>query len=130
MSKKTKMVLGVLLVGAVAYYLWKQHEAKENKTYSDSELDDELKKFSKQVTNYTNSKNQKGTKTYQEVYYNVKQIFEKAKKNNKDLSKKNVNKILRLLYITSLNQEGDKSQGVYTNEEYKYLVDFMGMSNK
>jgi len=30
LTKKTKMVLGVLLVGALAYYLWnKNHEGKE-----------------------------------------------------------------------------------------------------
>lgn len=128
MKKEYLIGLGVLAVVAYLYYDKKKKD--QNKPYSDAELDKVIKDFTQKSIDYINSKGAKnGVKTYQQVYDSVKQIFDTAKKNGKDLSRKNVDKVLKLLFILSLNQEGDSSQGTYTKEDYDYIVDFMGMGS-
>jgi hypothetical protein len=127
MKKEYLIGLGVLAVVAYLYYDKKKKD--QSKPYSDAELDKVLKDFTQKAIDYAKSKGAtQGVKTYQQVYDSVKQIFDTAKKNGKDLSRKNVDKVLKLLFILSLNQEGDSSQGTYTKEDYDYIVDFMGMT--
>ena len=113
-------IIGGVLVATAIYYF------NKNKQYSDAELNERIKETVKKANFYTKKYAQeKGKKTDNQVYNSIKEIFNNAKINGKDLSRATVDKVLNLILITSLNQEGDSSLGVASKEDFVFLTEYI-----
>jgi hypothetical protein len=120
-NKNILIGAGVVIVG---YYFY--NKQLQTKPYSESELD-------KVVTENINDL----VKNLKSSMQNTKPDVEKAKKtfldmiksaslNGKDVSRANINKILKLLSKRERNAMGDNSVGILTVEEINILDDFRG----
>ena len=128
MNNKNLLIgLGVALL---AYYFYdkKQKEKLQSTSYTDAELN-------KVVTDYVNKsityieKREPNTKhkTFKEIYDGVMQMINNAKSNGKDVSKKNIDKLLYILELQSRNASNDLSLGQTTQEQWNFVIDFTKM---
>lgn len=126
---KNKNVLigsGLIILATISYFYFK-NKNEQKKPYTDADLDNALKGFINKVINYLSSKGKtERLKSVDEIFPPLKYRFEQAKLKGKDLSRKNVDYILNLLYIDSLVRDGDVSQGVLTENKNNQLLDFLG----
>lgn len=125
MKKENLIILGVLLVGIYFYFNKKKKDL--NEPYSDAELDKKLNELYDKSQNFIVKKGGKkeGIKTREQVVTSTKDIFVNAKIQGKDISKSTVDKVLNLLWITTLNQEGDSSQGTVSKEDFDFLMKYV-----
>jgi hypothetical protein len=125
MKKENLIILGVLLVGIYFYFNKKKKDL--NEPYSDAELNKKLNDLYDKSQNYLVKKggNKGGIKTKEQVVTSTKDIFVNAKIQGKDISKATVDKVLNLLWITSINQEGDSSQGTVSKEDFDFLMKYV-----
>ena len=125
MSNKNLLIgLGVAVV---VYYLYNQNQKKKLETgsYSDAELN-------KVVTDYVNKsiayieKREPSVKhkTFKEIFDGIMQMINNAKINGKDVSKKNIDKLLSILELQYRNESNDLSLGQTTQEQWNFIVDF------
>lgn len=128
MNNKNLLIgLGVALL---AYYFYdkKQKEKLQSTSYTDAELN-------KVVTDYVNKsityieKREPNTKhkTFKEIYDGVMRMINNAKINGKDVSKKNIDKLLYILELQSRNASNDLSLGQTTTEQWNFVIDFTKM---
>lgn len=128
MNNKNLLIgLGVALL---AYYFYdkKQKEKLQSTSYTDAELN-------KVVTDYVNNsiayieKREPNTKhkTFKEVFDGIMQMINNAKINGKDVSKKNIDKLLSILELQYRNESNDLSLGQTTQEQWNFVVDFTKM---
>jgi hypothetical protein len=125
MKKENLIVLGVLVIGLYFYFNKKKKDL--NEPYSDAELDKKLNDLYEKLNNYIVKKGGKteGIKSKEQVVSSTKDIFVNAKIQGKDISKSTVDKVLNLLWITTLNQEGDSSQGTVSKEDFDFLMKYV-----
>ena len=125
MKKENLIVLGVLAIGLYFYFNKKKKDLKE--PYSDAELDKKLNDLYDKSYNSIVKKGslKDGVKTREQVVTSTKDIFVNAKIQGKDISKSTVDKVLNLLWITSLNHEGDSSQGTVSKEDFDFLMKYV-----
>jgi len=128
MSNKNLLIgLGVAVA---VYYLYNQNQKKKLETgsYSDAELN-------KVVTDYVNKsiayieKREPNVKhkTFKEIFDGIMQMINNAKANGKDVSKKNIDKLLSILELQYRNESNDLSLGQTTQEQWNFIVDFTKM---
>lgn len=124
MKKENLIILGLLAVGI---YFFFNKKKKENEPYSDSELDKKLNDlYDKSYNSIVKKVGLKdGVKTREQVVNSTKDIFVNAKIQGKDISKSTVDKVLKLLWITTLNQEGDSSEGTVSKEDFDFLMKYV-----
>lgn len=124
MKKQNLIILGVLAIGLYFYFNKKK---KQNEPYSDAELDKKIDELYVKSNNYIVKKggHKEGLKTKEQVVTSTKDIFVNAKIQGKDLSKSTVDKVLKLLWITTLNQEGDSSEGTVSKEDFDFLMKYV-----
>ena len=124
MKKENLIILGLLAVGIYFYF---NKNKKQNEPYSDVELDKKLNDlYDKTYNSIVKKGNLKyGVKTREQVVSSTKDIFVNAKIQGKDISKSTVDKVLKLLWITTLNQEGDSSEGTVSKEDFDFLMKYV-----
>ena len=124
MKKENLIILGLLAVGIYFYF---NKNKKQNEPYSDVELDKKLNDlYDKTYNSIVKKGNLKyGVKTREQVVSSIKDIFVNAKIQGKDISKSTVDKVLKLLWITTLNQEGDSSEGTVSKEDFDFLMKYV-----
>lgn len=121
-----KNLLIGLGVAVVVYYFYNKNQKEKLKsttTYDDAELN-------KVVTDYVNNsityieKREPNVKhkTFKEVFDGVMQLINNAKANGKDVSKKNIDKLLSILELQYRNESGDLSMGQTTQEQWDFVV--------
>jgi len=125
MKKENLIILGVLLVGIYFYFNKKKKDF--NEPYSDAELDKKLNDLFIKTNEYIVKKegDKSSLKNKEQVIKSTKDIFVNAKIQGKDLSKATVDKVLNLLWITSINQLGDSSQGTVSKEDFDFLMKYV-----
>ena len=124
MKKENLIILGLLAVGIYFYFNKKK---KENEPYSDSELDKKINELYVKSNNYIVKKggSKEGLKNKEQVITSTKDIFVNAKIQGKDISKSTVDKVLKLLWISTLNQEGNSSEGTVSKEDFDFLMKYV-----
>ena len=124
MKKENLIILGLLAVGIYFYFNKKK---KENEPYSDSELDKKINELYVKSNNYLVKKggSKEGLKSKEQVISSTKDIFVNAKIQGKDISKSTVDKVLKLLWISTLNQEGNSSEGTVSKEDFDFLMKYV-----
>jgi hypothetical protein len=124
MKKENLIILGLLAVGIYFYFNKKK---KQDKPYSDSELDKKINELYVKSNNYLVKKggSKEGLKSKEQVITSTKDIFVNAKIQGKDISKSTVDKVLKLLWITTLNQEGNSSEGTVSKEDFDFLMKYV-----
>ena len=124
MKKENLIILGLLAVGIYFYFNKKK---KQDKPYSDSELDKKINELYVKSNNYLVKKGggKEGLKSKEQVITSTKDIFVNAKIQGKDISKSTVDKVLKLLWITTLNQEGNSSEGTVSKEDFDFLMKYV-----
>lgn len=124
MKKENLIILGLLAVGIYFYFNKKK---KQDEPYSDSELDKKINELYVKSNNYIVKKggSKEGLKNKEQVITSTKDIFVNAKIQGKDISKSTVDKVLKLLWITTLNQEGDSSEGTVSKEDFDFLMKYV-----
>jgi hypothetical protein len=121
MKKEYLIGLGVLAVGAFLYF------SKKKKSYSDAELDSDIKGFINKTKDYLKSKGKSDDfRVTDYIFPRLKYRFEQAKLKGKDVSKKNVLNILNLLFIYTLEEEGLEKKGTFSTSQKNELLEFMG----
>lgn len=124
MKKINLIIIGFLAVGLYFYF---DKKKKENQPYSDAELDKKLNDLYEKLNNYIVKKGGKteGVKSKEQVVSSTKDIFVNAKIQGKDISKSTVDKVLNLLLITTLNQEGNSSLGTVSEKDFDFLMKYL-----
>ena len=124
MKKENLIILGLLAVGIYFYFNKKK---KQDKPYSDSELDKKINELYVKSNNYLVKKggSKERLKSKEQVITSTKDIFVNAKIQGKDISKSTVDKVLKLLWITTLNQEGNSSEGTVSKEDFDFLMKYV-----
>ena len=126
MKNKNLIILGLLAIGVYAYLDKKKKD--QSKPYTDAELDKLIVDLVDKSRAFALSKGIKSQTTAQATIDQLKSIFAIAKTNGKDLSRANVGKFFKAYWIMILNQEGDKSQGVATKEDWDLVRDILNSS--
>ena len=123
MTNKNLIILGLLVIGVYVYLDKKKKD--QSKPYSDAELD-------KLITDLVNKSNafavSKGIKLQQDTKTTIEEMkakFDYAKSQGKDFSKANIDRFFKAYWIIILNSEGDKSQGVSTEEDMNLVREFL-----
>lgn len=124
MKKENLIILGLLAVGIYFYFNKKK---KQDEPYSDSELDKKINELYVKSNNYIVKKggSKEGLKNKEQVITSTKDIFVNAKIQGKDISKSTVDKVLKLLWISTLNQEGNSSEGTVSKEDFDFLMKYV-----
>lgn len=114
-------------VAVVVYYLYNQNQKKkleETTTYDDAELNKVVTDYVNKSIAYTQKREPNVKhKTFKEIFDGIMQLINNAKANNKDVSKKNINKLLSILELQYRNESGDISLGQTTKEQFDFIVD-------
>ena len=126
MKNKNLIIIGLLVIGVYAYLDKKKKD--QSKPYSDAELDKLIVDLVDKSRAFALSKGIKSQTTAQATIDQLKSTFAIAKTNGKDLSRANVDKFFKAYWIMILNQEGDKSQGVATKEDWDLVRDILNSS--
>jgi hypothetical protein len=128
--KNKKIIIGTFaLLTVLGYFYFTKKKNDLKKPYTDAELDNALNGFINKVKTYLKSKGKSdGLKNNEEILPRLKYRFEQAELKQKDVSRKNVDKILNLLFIDTLEREGDITQGVLSQSQKDKILDFMGES--
>jgi hypothetical protein len=125
MSNKNLLIgLGVALL---AYYFYdkKQKEKLQSTSYTDAELNKVVTDYvNKSITYIEKREPNVKHKTFKEIFDGIMQMINNAKSNGKDVSKKNIDKLLSILELQYRNESNDLSLGQTTQEQWNFIVDF------
>jgi hypothetical protein len=126
--KNKKIIIGSVILATVAGYLYFiKNKNDQKKPYTNAELEKALKEFINKTINYLKSNGKTdGLRDFDYILPRLKYFFEQAELKGKDVSRKNVNEILKLLYIDSLVKYEDTSKGVLSRSQKNKLQNFMG----
>ncbi len=123
---KNKNLLIGLGVAVVVYYFYNKKQKEKlqaTTTYDDAELNKLLTDYVNKSISYI-EKREPNTKhkTFKEVFDGIMQLINNAKARGKDVSKKNIDKLLSILELQYRNESGDTSIGQVTKEQWDFVV--------
>ena len=128
MNNKNLLIgLGVALL---AYYFYdkKQKEKLQSTSYTDAELNKVVTDYANKSITYIEKREPNVKhKTFKEIFDGVMQMINNAKINGKDVSKKNIDKLLSILELQYRNESNDLSLGQTTQEQWNFVIDFTKM---
>lgn len=122
------LLIGVGVAVAVFYVYKNQKKKLQAVAYTDAELNKVVTDYvNKSITYIEKREPNIKHKTFKEIFDSIMQMINNAKINGKDVSKKNIDKLLSILELQYRNESNDLSLGQTTQEQWNFVVDFTKM---